>query len=361
MLQIEVVTNLEDFKALRDSWNKLALEANLSVFQTWEWSWNWWKANSKGKKLCLLVIRDGDKIAGIAPFYISSTYYGFPLKVVAFIGTNGTDYLDFIVNGNPDVSVALADFLLNSLKWDAIDLHQLPAGSPTIDVLSSRVLAAKLPYTQVCQDNCYNVTLPDNWDEYLAGLSKKFRWNVQYYTRRIARDYAVSYRLSSGKDVERDMELFFKLHQKRFINKKKPGAYLSPKFRKFHTDLATELEKQGWLRLYIMEIDGRAIAAIYGFAFGDSFYYYLGGFEPDWGNVSVSTVLIGRAIEDSIAEGLHNFNFLRGDEPYKLKWRAQESPNLRFTISRSGIKSGLVQKMFTLENDLTKRVKEKLG
>jgi len=360
LFRVEAVTDEEGFIALKDDWNRLAAEAGLTVFQTWEWAWHWWQANGRGKKLWLLTAYSEGGLAGIAPLYISSSYYGFPVKVAAFIGTNGTDYLDFVLRReDPAPFSVLIDYLLESQNWDAIDLHQLPHDSVASDLVRSGV-PGKFVYEFVPQDASYILKLPDSWEELLAGLSKKFRWNVQYYQRRLARDHEVSFRLSDKHSIEKDMALFFRLHQKRFLSKKKPGAYLSPKFRKFHTDLAETLCSRGWLRLYTMEIDGKGVASLYGFQFNDSFYYYLGGFDPDWGSMSVSTVLIARAMEDSIEQGLKRFDFLRGQEPYKKKWLAREYFNQRLIISRPGKRSGMAQKFLSLESDLTRRVKEKI-
>ena len=361
MLAVEAVTDLEGFRALKGDWNALALEANSSIFQTWEWSWYWWQFNGKGKRLWLLTARDSGKLVGLAPLFVSSSYYGLPLKVAAFIGTNGTDYLDFIINPDiPGAAEALVGFIFGQAGWDALDLHQIPQASLTADLISTKAKSCGFAAEKIIQDLAFNTELPDNWDDYLVTLSKKFRWNVQYYTRRLNREHEVVFRLSDVQSIEKDIGLFFKLHQKRFMAKKKPGAYLNPKFRKFHAGLAAALQKCGWLSLYVMEIDKEPVAALYGFSFADSFYYYLGGFEPTWGAMSVSTVLIARAIEDAISAGLHNFNFLRGQESYKQKWQAQESANYRLIVSRPGKKSGLAQKMITLESDLTKRVKSKL-
>lgn len=356
---IEEVTDLAGFERLREEWNALAFDAGLSIFQTWEWSWHWWKINKKGKKLWILTARDNDKLAGIAPFYISASYHGLPIKVASFIGTGVTDYLNLIVKPNAhDITSALIDYMLGSAKWGAIDLHQVPNKHEMVDLAGSRAIAGGFTHERLVQDFCYDLTLPDSWDEYLAGLSKKFRWNVQYYARRLSRDYDVVCRLSDTGNLKRDMQTFFDLHQKRFVSKKKPGAYLNPKFRKFHTELATALCQNNWLRLYALEISGRPVATLYGFQFGNSFYYYLGGFEPEWGTMSVSTVLIARAIQDSITNGLTSFNFLRGKESYKQKWQAQESFNHRLIISRSDKKSGFAQKMLMLENDIAKLAKD---
>lgn len=362
MLAIEEITDLDKFEGLRTEWNVLASDAGLSIFQTWEWSWHWWNINKKGKKLWLLVARDGDKLAGIVPLYISTSYYGLPVKVASFIGTGSTDYLNLIARHDArDTILVLTDHMLASAKWRAIDLHQMPIKHAMADLIKSRAVADGFTHELLVQDFCYDLSLPASWDEYLAGLSKKFRWNVQYYARRLSRDYEVVCRLSDSDSLKKDMQTFFDLHQKRFVSKKKPGAYLNPKFRKFHTEMATAMCRNNWLRLYVLEISGKPVATLYGFQFGDSFYYYLGGFEPEWSTMSVSTVLIARAIQDSISNGLSSFNFLRGKEAYKQKWLAQESFNHRLIISRSGKKSGFMQKILMLENDIAKRAKDMIN
>ena len=48
-------------------------------------------------------------------------------------------------------------------------------------------------------------------------------------------------------------------------------------------------------------------------------------------------MLIADAIRRAIDTGLTRFDFLRGDEPYKRRWKPQhELRNLRFVIPRHG-------------------------
>ncbi|MBS3909202.1 MAG: GNAT family N-acetyltransferase [Actinobacteria bacterium] len=358
MFAIEIITDLEDFKALKEEWNALAAEAGMSVFQTWQWSWHWWRENGKGKKLLIIAARDASGLAALAPLYITSTFFALPLKIVSFIGTEGTDYLDVIAaTARDDAVSAIFKELLSLSMWDAVDLHQIPQSSQTCEIVRLAV-ADNLNGEVLAQDKSYTRALDSTWEVFLAGLSKKFRTNVRYYRRRLERDYSPVIRQSDCESVTEDMRLFFKLHRKRFLSKKKPGAYLNPKFRRFHSELARDLCETGWLRLYILEVDGKPVAAMYGFAFGGSFYYYLGGFEPDWGSLNVSTILIAQSIEDAIGEGLARYDFLRGDEPYKQKWGAVASGNRRVIIGRAGTKSGVVKKMLAMENDVTKKAKE---
>ena len=76
------------------------------------------------------------------------------------------------------------------------------------------------------------------------------------------------------------------------------------------------------LRMSWLELDGSPVAAEYHLAGPDATYAYQGGVDPrrldeEPGRLS-NMLTIRRAIE----QGHRQFDFLRGDEPYKAHWRA---------------------------------------
>jgi CelD/BcsL family acetyltransferase involved in cellulose biosynthesis len=78
------------------------------------------------------------------------------------------------------------------------------------------------------------------------------------------------------------------------------------------------------------------VAALYGFSVGRTFQFYQCGMHPGWVRFGLGQVLIGNAIEQSIATGHVTFDFLRGDESYKTRWAdcAHENTTLRFFSRR---------------------------
>jgi CelD/BcsL family acetyltransferase involved in cellulose biosynthesis len=90
----------------------------------------------------------------------------------------------------------------------------------------------------------------------------------------------------------------------------------------FHAEVSSGFSRQGMLRLIVLRLDGRAIAALYAFAAGDRTWFYLGGFDPEFEKLSPGTAAVGTAIERAAAEGHRAFDFLRGAEPYKYWWGA---------------------------------------
>ncbi|MCL5291746.1 MAG: GNAT family N-acetyltransferase [Actinobacteria bacterium] len=355
MLTVTCVDTLDGFRDLRDRWNNLATDKG-SIFQTWEWCWTWWLKYGKGRKLFIICANEGDRLVGLAPLFVSS-YFGLPFKVASFLGTGCSDYGDFLLDpGQADVAVASTLSFLRAWRgWDVLDLQQLPPGSPLFKI---ETMSGEFAVKRLGQDECYSLDLPGSHLELLGSLSKKFRWNIAYYQRRLKREGELEFRRTSDPEkVPEDIETFFGLHQKRFVSQRKLGRFLSPRFVSFHIDVASEMLKSDRLGLFFLSIDDLAVASLYGFELGGTYYYYLAGFEPSWGKFSVSTVLLSLVFEECINKGLARFDFMRGAEPYKLRWGAVGTQNARLIIERPTPRAGFVRRLIQTENELVVRAK----
>lgn len=355
MLTVNCVDTLDGFEGLRDQWNQLS-ESGGTIFQTWEWCWTWWQRYGKRRKLFIICVWDCGKLVGLAPLFIS-TYFGLPFKVASFLGTGCSDYGDFLIEADRADAIvgAMIPFLEEDRRWDVLDLQQL---SPESSALRLESMLRSFPMKRLLQDECYFLQMPETYQDLLTSLSKKFRWNVQYYKRRLEREGRMEFRRCSDPNiVVEDVETFFRLHQKRFVSKKKLGRFLSPRFTRFHKEVAARLLDEERLGLYTLSMDGEPVASLYGFELGKTFYYYLAGFEPDWGRLSVSTVLLSLVFEDCLGRGLTGFDFLRGAEPYKLKWGATGSHNSRLVVGRSTHRAEFIHKLIQTENRLVVHAK----
>jgi CelD/BcsL family acetyltransferase involved in cellulose biosynthesis len=78
--------------------------------------------------------------------------------------------------------------------------------------------------------------------------------------------------------------------------------------------------ERGWLRLYVLRLDGRPAASLYGFKYGPVFYFYQSGLDPSFEKQSVGLVIMGLAIQKAIEEGAEEYDFLHGGESYKFLW-----------------------------------------
>lgn len=369
MIQVKEINSVSEFENLKNEWNELIFkDKNSTIFQTWSWQYIWWKYYQKRKKPFILLVYENSQIIGLAPFYIATSYLGLPLKILSFLGTTTTDYLNFIILDGFEEKFfnALFEYLSRYHKqWDIIDLHQISEKSINLPLFSNIVEKNDFELKKIGQEKCLQLPLPEKWEDLLNELPKKMKWNVEYYTRRLKRDYQVELKAidkmaSSRKEIEKMIKVFFDLHQKRWISKKIPGSYLIPKFKLFHHEMAQSAFENNWLSLYSLSLDGEIVAVQYGFNFKNKIYFYLSGFDPDWGKFSVSTVLLRQTIIDAIEEGIEVFDFMRGDEEYKYRWQAVPFDNYRFLITIEGIKSKLIEKILTKESEIIKKTKEKI-
>ena len=91
---------------------------------------------------------------------------------------------------------------------------------------------------------------------------------------------------------------------------------------------------QGWLRLWVLELDGKPAAAWYGWRLRDRYSYYQAGFDPGYEKQSLGLVLLGRTIRAATEESAPVFDMLRGDEEYKLRFVTGERRIHTLALSR---------------------------
>src|SRR5262249_61566169 len=100
----------------------------------------------------------------------------------------------------------------------------------------------------------------------------------------------------------------------------------------FHEEITRVALERGWLRLFVLRLDGRAAAALYGFVYERTFYFYQSGFDPAFAGRSVGMVIQGAAIESALSEGAVEYDMLHGGEAYKFHWADQVRPLTRFGL-----------------------------
>jgi CelD/BcsL family acetyltransferase involved in cellulose biosynthesis len=130
--------------------------------------------------------------------------------------------------------------------------------------------------------------------------------------------------------------------------------------RGFHREIAKSCAERGWLRLHGLRLEGALKAILYCFAFKGKGYYYLGGFNPELSKYSLGTVLTGFAIRDAIDSGCDEFDFLRGNEPYKSRWTKESRMNSRLIVRRDGSSSRLAASICGFEQRVEQKVKHEL-
>jgi CelD/BcsL family acetyltransferase involved in cellulose biosynthesis len=104
------------------------------------------------------------------------------------------------------------------------------------------------------------------------------------------------------------------------------GCFASQRYEDFHRGMVEELLHSGKLWMGWITLDGKPIAVDYQFVNKSTVYVYQGGIEPDALEHSPGQLMLMATLQRAITEGYQIVDLLRGDEPYKMHWRATPQP-----------------------------------
>jgi CelD/BcsL family acetyltransferase involved in cellulose biosynthesis len=291
-------------------WNDLARRSK-NVFSTPEWATVWWRHFGGDRPLVLIACRDSDGlVAAILPLYLWSTR---PMRVARLIGHGPADQLAPICAPHDRPATAAA------LRQALVDIH--------CHVFFGDELQRNDGWSGLLHGNVHSCeaspVLPlgsSSWDEFLASRSANFRSQLGRRERAVS---ARGFRFRLATDSSRlasDLDLLFALHRARWRDE----ASAFGRMEAFHREFAALAFDRGWLRLWFLEHDGTAVAAWYGFRYSGVEAYYQAGRDPAWERFGVGFVLLAHSIREAMADGMDEYRFGRGNEPYKHRFAASD-------------------------------------
>jgi CelD/BcsL family acetyltransferase involved in cellulose biosynthesis len=344
-MRITEVENYSDFIALEDRWKSLVQRCDNSIFSTWEWLATWWKHFGQERKLRVLVARDENKILGIAPLMLSQ--YNLlrlgKFRRIEFIGNQDADYNDFILVEEKTKCLTLfMDYLNEFSDWDSLELCEINEESFSTKALlamsSSRTPKLELNVSHLCP----YISLPTSTEVFAASLGSNMRKNLHRYMRKLQKDYKVEFKTHRDFDSTKEaMEAFFRLHQKRWESKGMSGAFADKTSQDFHIDLAEVFNQKDWLALYFLTANDEPIAAAYTFDYNEKKHARLTGFDPDFSNFRVGSLLKMHIVEDCIRKGLEEYNLSRGAGFGKEYWSTGVRKNYNMKMFNTNFRGQL--------------------
>jgi CelD/BcsL family acetyltransferase involved in cellulose biosynthesis len=301
-------------------------ERSQNLFASWEWISTWWSHFGQGRRLMGTVARraGGDPVA-ILPLYLFSSR---PVRVLRFLGHGAGDWLGPInpPDGAELAAEALQATLAATAGWDVFLAERMRTDEPAARTLAGTVLRREsfpiLPFHG------------RTWDALLSDRSANFRQQVRRRERQLAAKRTVTYRLCDNPGrLDADLDVLFSLHDARWAGRQ--SSAFARTSQSFHRDFAHRALARGWLRLWVMELDRKPVAAWYGFRRGDVELYYQSGRDRAHDRDSVGFVLLCHTIRAALEDGMEAYWFLRGNEAYKGRF-AEEDPGLQTrTAARS--------------------------
>lgn len=281
------------------------------------------------------------------------------LRALSFVGYGFTDRSDFVISpegtgaSREQVVSALLDHVFRSSNlWDEMLLTQLADASPNFasvrketertghDVKAETLIAC--PYLEIGPD----------FEAYYKGLHTNLKHDVARKLRRLAEqglepDFEVVTRVDNAVLLE-----LRELNRKRFETAGHRSFFLREDRFAFLRDLAPVFSEKQWWLLFVFRIRGKLVAYHLCFAYNGTVYNWNTSYDLEYSQYSLGKILLKPVLAYCFEKGYRVFDFMAGDEDYKLKWTDKMTTNYQIAVRRRNLKTELMKGYSSLKKTI---------
>ena len=354
---MQLITGADEFLSIGAAWDRLALgDPASTIFQSHTWLRLWWKYFSrKSDRLAVMLFSVDGALIGAAPLFLRTwRVAGWPvqhqLRLIGsgelsgnsfgmFLDDGPSDYLNILaLPGWSAVVVSMIEraILDGTVPCDRLELLNIPEGSPLRGLFRSDARAGEYAGSSTGADICPYLPAPAGKEEFLRSLSPGIRRKFSQLSRSLGTDGIFRIRSAASRpEAGKILEYLIGLHQRRWNRLGYPGLFAKPHFAEFFRDLCGELFDRGELWCRVTENDSGVFGARIAFRFNGIYFDYLSGFDDHSAMTKhrPGFALLSGMIDDAIAGGAREINFLRGDEAYKFELTSAFRRNLNLTLT----------------------------
>jgi CelD/BcsL family acetyltransferase involved in cellulose biosynthesis len=326
----EVLRDTAAFDALADDWDGLVDRcAPATPFQSHAWLNSWWHSYGRPGTLRLVTVRRGGRLMAVAP--LMRRHRALPLLVP--IGAGLTDFLDVLLDD--EYAGQAAAFLARALErelracrpWAALDLRELRPDAAAFWLTAHWRGAARTLPDSTCQ------SLPGvPVEELLARLPGRTAQRTKVKLRRLA-DAGVEVRPVPPAGTSEAIGELLALHELQWRGRGATPEHLRDRFAAHLRRAATRMSAADRAVVRQYRIAGRLIASDLLLQGPDLAAIYVYGVHPDIREqLDVAGMLFREGLAHAAGTGRGELSLLRGDEPYKQRWRPDRARNQRLLL-----------------------------
>jgi len=339
---VDRIDHLSEFDALQDAYEGVyRRDPHRTLFVSWSWLRAYFA--TVATHWCVLAVRDGDTYVAFCALVARGIGIGsLRLYAELALGANPTaDYAGLIAEEEAEPALDALARALDAMPWDTFHLNNVsdPRIAGLVDRLRPRNDVAVEP-----RNPCRFVALPRDWSSFLDRHRERHgRQELRYILRRLGNWRHARLVDADDSTIDRDIETLLQLNHARW------RTNLS-KARFTYGRLFREAYARGCCRVTVLWNGEKPLAAQAAFVDQErrTWGVYMLGYDGTSGRHSPGIGMLTLGLERAIAQGYSEYDFLRGDEPYKARFGTQLRWLENFTIRRRSLRSVLANQIWVL-------------
>jgi CelD/BcsL family acetyltransferase involved in cellulose biosynthesis len=345
-LRTRRVETLEGLAALGGAWSELTSQAGQSSpFLSHDWFACCWIAQPPARSPEILVVDDGSGPAGLVPLARwTERRHGWPVRCVGLLDCPDTPFADLVSAGDPrPVATALVDHLLARADWDLAVLGKIRSASPTFKALEEALTGrARWRCLDPLPSPCLAVT--GDWDAFWRPKSQRFKKTVRNVQNRLERAGAVT--VEEHRAVDTSGPIFRDVIELTARSwKAAPGLAIAtmPRMPVFFAELTRRATARDWLSLWLLRVDGRALAMEYQLRDGGTVHALRADYDAASAELSPGSALSCAIARKLFERGdVREYDMGPGLNDYKLRWATGRHETVDVVVYRPGAYGRLV-------------------
>lgn len=320
---VEKIENIQDFKKLRDIWNELlSNKTSYRPFLDHDWFELWLNHFQNKQKLLILLVKDEYNVKAIFPLVIKNEKFTrIQVNKVELIGNIYSPIRNILIAELCDaekvkVLSTLFTFLVNSVKWDLIDLNSLPEENFDFTLVDKGLKETGLrSNVYFCYKNWYLDKIRYSAEEYFKSRPKIIRKDVPYCQRRLEKVGRLKFELIKGNnEIDRYIDMYHEVYSNSWQEREDVGP-------NFHRDLAKLASRKGTLRLGFLFLDNVPISSQFWIVNNQTAYILKTVYDHNQRIFSPGKILTMLMVQYAIdVENIKEIDYLHGDDNYKKDW-----------------------------------------
>lgn len=336
-MHIQAIKSFQAFAELRENWDAVYdADPEAQFFLSWTWLSRWLQGAPKWFILAAKLNAEASSFVAFFPLRLrtKTTKNGEIRKEVAMAGNRGADYTGFICKPEfqHDAIAAFAK-CLRQLTWDSLHLEHILASDGRTSAFLKQFLRDDYDVVSVKfvdkRDNidnhiCPYVDLPTDWETYLNfKLRPNTRHNARRYLRRVESSSEFQITLADPNTIDNDVDILLRFWAMKWGERK--GKLLNGVQDTVRTMLV-HCCKTNVLFMPVLWHMGKPIGVVASFIDlkNRSLLVYMQGRDESFNSPPPGFVLHAYGIRYAINNNFKTYDFLRGNEPYKFLFGAEE-------------------------------------
>jgi CelD/BcsL family acetyltransferase involved in cellulose biosynthesis len=337
--RIKTFSSFDEALSIRPEWTRLAADHFMSQ---WNWLANWWDHcvvragdSNRCRPLIAAVLDEHSDVVGIAPFYKSRNLSGHALRVMGD-GNACSDYTRILAEAGQEraVSESLADWISSSdfrrdfgaIDWLEIEGHM--SEEITWQLLWNRLTTSGWSVDSRELEGTWLAMLHDNWEAFCKTISKSRKRKIKRAFAHLDEGRATCQFLTTSDECLYAWPKFVELHQKRRQTLGQSGCFANANFESFLRQVVSDYASVGQVVMTEVSHELQPFGYLLLFRTRHRLWMYQSGFDPEFDHLEPGHLVNTCSLRYAIEAGLTEFDFLRGDEPYKEAWGTSRIPLL---------------------------------